>query len=98
MGHDHSGHGHAGHVHAAPPAGGAFSGAFAGGIALNLLFIVAEVIGGLSANSAALLSDAGHNLSDVLALALAWGAAWLAGRPRRATPSATGAPPSRPRC
>ncbi len=82
--HPHSGHDHAGHVHAAPPPGGAFSGAFAGGIALNLAFIVVEVIGGLSAHSAALLSDAGHNLSDVLALALAWGAAWLAGRPATA--------------
>ena len=84
MGHSHAGHDHAGHVHATPPAGGAFSSAFAGGIALNLAFIVAEVVGGLSANSAALLSDAGHNLSDVLALSLAWGAAWLAGRPATA--------------
>ena len=76
----HHAHGHAGHTHAAPPAGGAFSAAFATGIALNLVFVVAETIGGLAANSAALLADAGHNLSDVLALALAWGAAWLAGR------------------
>ena len=75
---------HAGHAHAAPPPGGGFNGAFAVGIALNLLFVVAETIGGLRANSAALLSDAGHNLSDVLALALAWGAAWLAGRPATA--------------
>jgi cobalt-zinc-cadmium efflux system protein len=83
MGHSHShaGHDHAGHVHAAPPAGGKFSAAFAIGIGLNLAFVVAEVIGGMWANSAALLSDAGHNLSDVLSLALAWGAAWLAGRP-----------------
>jgi cobalt-zinc-cadmium efflux system protein len=76
--HDHS---HAGHVHAAPPAGGKFSAAFALGIGLNLAFVVVETIGGLWAHSAALLSDAGHNLSDVLSLALAWGAAWLAGRP-----------------
>jgi cobalt-zinc-cadmium efflux system protein len=82
--HDDEGHGHAGHVHAAPPAGGKFSVAFALGIGLNLAFVVAEVIGGLWANSAALLSDAGHNLSDVLSLALAWGAAWLAGRPATA--------------
>jgi cobalt-zinc-cadmium efflux system protein len=83
MGHSHShgGHDHAGHVHAAPPAGGKFSAAFAWGIGLNLAFVAVEVIGGLAANSAALLSDAGHNLSDVLSLALAWGAAWLAGRP-----------------
>ncbi len=81
MPHDHHDHSHAGHVHAAPPAGGQFSLAFAVGIGLNLAFVVAEVIGGLYANSSALLSDAGHNLSDVLSLALAWGAAWLAGRP-----------------
>jgi cobalt-zinc-cadmium efflux system protein len=81
--HDHSapGHSHAGHQHAAPPPGGGFSAAFAIGIALNLAFVVAETIGGFWANSSALLSDAGHNLSDVLSLALAWGAAWLAGRP-----------------
>jgi cobalt-zinc-cadmium efflux system protein len=78
--HDH-GHSHAGHVHATPPAGGKFSAAFAIGIGLNLAFVVAETVGGLWANSSALLSDAGHNLSDVLSLALAWGAAWLAGRP-----------------
>jgi cobalt-zinc-cadmium efflux system protein len=83
MGHSHSatGHDHAGHVHAAPPAGGKFSAAFAIGIGLNLAFVAAEMVGGLWANSSALLSDAGHNLSDVLSLALAWGAAWLAGRP-----------------
>ena len=75
---------HAGHAHAAPPPGGQFSTAFAVGIALNLLFVVAETVGGFYAHSAALLSDAGHNLSDVLALALAWGAAWLAGRPATA--------------
>jgi cobalt-zinc-cadmium efflux system protein len=78
MPHDHSAPGHS---HAAPPPGGGFSAAFAIGIALNLAFVVAETIGGFWANSSALLSDAGHNLSDVLSLALAWGAAWLAGRP-----------------
>ena len=77
MPHDHS---HAGHQHAAPPPGGHFSTAFAIGIALNLAFVIAETIGGLAAHSAALLADAGHNLSDVLSLSLAWGAAWLAGR------------------
>ncbi|GAA4352417.1 cation diffusion facilitator family transporter [Hymenobacter saemangeumensis] len=77
--HHHPDHAH--HHHASPPAGGRFSAAFATGIALNVLFVVAETLGGLWANSAALLSDAAHNLSDVLSLALAWGAAWLAGRP-----------------
>ncbi len=54
--------------------------AFAIGIALNLGFVATEVIYGLDANSLALLSDAGHNLSDVLALLLAWGASLLASR------------------
>ena len=82
MPHDHAtADPHAGHAHAAPPPGGGFNGAFAVGIALNLLFVVAETIGGLWANSAALLSDAGHNLGDVLGLGLAWGAGRLALRP-----------------
>ena len=81
MPHDHHDNSHAGHSHAAPPPGGGFNAAFAIGIALNLAFVIAETIGGFWANSSALLSDAGHNLSDVLSLALAWGAAWLAGRP-----------------
>ncbi|PJJ48613.1 cation diffusion facilitator family transporter [Hymenobacter chitinivorans] len=72
-------HDHAGHHHG-PPADGNFSRAFGWGIALNLLFVAAEAAGGLWANSSALLSDAGHNLSDVLSLALAWGAALLAKR------------------
>lgn len=52
--------------------------AFATGIALNILFVVVEVFYGLLANSSALLADAGHNASDVLGLAFAWTAAWLA--------------------
>lgn len=79
MAHDHSGPDHAGHHHG-PPADGNFSRAFGWGIALNLLFVGVETAGGLWANSSALLSDAGHNLSDVLSLALAWGAALLAKR------------------
>ncbi|WP_045688023.1 cation diffusion facilitator family transporter [Hymenobacter sp. AT01-02] len=82
MPHDHHGHDH-GHHHHGPPADGNFSQAFTWGIALNLLFVTGEVAGGLWANSSALLSDAGHNLSDVLSLALAWGASLLA--KRRAT-------------
>jgi cobalt-zinc-cadmium efflux system protein len=54
--------------------------AFAIGIALNSLFVAAEVAAGFWAGSLALLADAGHNLSDVLALILAWGAATLAKR------------------
>ena len=56
--------------------------AFAIAIALNLTFVVAEVIAGLASQSMALLADAGHNLSDVLSLLLAWGASVLAARPR----------------
>src|SRR3989338_1643090 len=57
-----------------------FNKAFAVGILLNVIFITAEIIYGLQANSLALLADAGHNASDVLGLFLAWGAALLAKR------------------
>ena len=70
--HDHPGGPQGGHDHAhAPPAG--YGRAFAIGIALNLGFVVIEAIYGILAGSMALLSDAGHNLSDVLGLGLAWG-------------------------
>ncbi len=58
--------------------------AFALGIGLNLGFIGIEVAAGLAANSIALLADAGHNLSDVLGLAVAWIATVLARRPASA--------------
>jgi cobalt-zinc-cadmium efflux system protein len=67
-----------GHDHA--PAN--FTRAFFIGIALNSVFIAAEVAAGFYADSVALLADAGHNLSDVLGLALAWAAAAMAARPR----------------
>ena len=51
------------------------------GIALNAGFVAVEVGAGLYGHSMALLADAGHNLSDVLTLALAGAAAWLASRP-----------------
>jgi cobalt-zinc-cadmium efflux system protein len=54
--------------------------AFALGVALNVGFVVIETAAGLWSNSLALLADAGHNLSDVLALLLAWGAATLSAR------------------
>lgn len=54
--------------------------AFAIGASLNFGFVLIEVIFGLFAGSLALLADAGHNLSDVLGLLLAWGAAWLSRR------------------
>jgi cobalt-zinc-cadmium efflux system protein len=69
--HDHS-HQHAHHGH---------DRAFAIGTALNLGFVVAEIMFGVLANSMALLADAAHNFGDVLGLLLGWGAAWLARRP-----------------
>lgn len=69
--HDH------GHSHA--PA--SFDKAFAIGVALNLAFVGIEAFYGWKINSLALLADAGHNLSDVAGLVLAWGGA-LAGKLR----------------
>ena len=73
----HSGH-HHGHQHASGHnhAPGDFGWAFAVGTALNLLFVVIEAASGFLANSMALLADAGHNLSDVFALLVAWLAAY----------------------
>jgi len=55
-----------------------YNKAFGFGIALNLIYVVLEIIYGLLVNSMALIADAGHNFSDVLGLVLAWGAAYLA--------------------
>ena len=77
-GHSHSyqhGHGH-GHSHA--PAD--FGRAFAIGIALNTAFVIVEATYGFLSGSMALVADAGHNLSDVLALLLAWAASIAAKR------------------
>ncbi len=91
MGHGHlhhdQGHGHSnGHSHAHGHAHGHgdapdFGRAFALGVALNLGFVGVELVFGLLADSVALLADAGHNLSDVLGLVVAWGGAALARRP-----------------
>ena len=67
---------HAGHSHAPT----SFGRAFAIGIGLNLAFVVVETLFGLRSHSLALVADAGHNLSDVLGLGLAWGAAALSQR------------------
>ena len=73
---DHS-HAHAPHSHAPKD----FGRAFAVGTALNLAFVVVvEATCGWLANSMALIADAGHNLSDVIGLLLAWGAATMAKR------------------
>lgn len=76
MAHDHSqadGHGH-GH------APSSFGRAFAVGISLNLVFVVIEAVYGFTSGSVALVSDAAHNLTDVLGLALAWAAVLFARR------------------
>ena len=74
---------HAGHRHG--PGGGHapanFGRAFAIGIGLNTAFVLIEAAYGIAANSMALLADAGHNLSDVLGLVVAWVAAVLSRRP-----------------
>lgn len=67
MAHDHA------HGHEAP----SYSLAFAVGVSLNLGFVIVEAIYGWSSHSLALLSDAGHNLSDVFGLLIAWGATRL---------------------
>ena len=73
---DHA-HSHA-HAHAHAPAD--YGRAFAIGIALNLAFVAAETVFGFIANSMSLLADAGHNLSDVLGLVVAWAGAIMAKR------------------
>ena len=82
--HDHHGHDHHrdhhghGHAHASPD-----DPRYILAIVLNLTIVLAEAGGGIVAHSTALVADAGHNLSDVLGLVLAGGAAWLARRPAK---------------
>lgn len=76
--HAHHDHGHGGGHHHHAPAN--LGRAFAIGVFLNTAFVAVEVGVGLWTSSLALLADAGHNLSDVLALLLAWGATVLARR------------------
>ncbi|MDF9759664.1 cobalt-zinc-cadmium efflux system protein [Peribacillus simplex] len=73
MSHNHS-HGH-NHGHSHAPANYGF--AFGFGIILNTIFIIVEIIYGILGDSLALLADAGHNVSDVLGLIIAWIAVWL---------------------
>ncbi len=77
MAKNHS-HDHAGHVHGDPNEHGR---AFAIATVLNMVFVAVEFAFGFIANSTALIADAGHNLTDVLSLLLAWGAAILARKP-----------------
>lgn len=71
----------AGHDHALPHGGRGFGPAFAVGIALNLGFVIVEGGYGYWSGSMALVADAGHNLSDVLGLVVAWAGASMARRP-----------------
>jgi cobalt-zinc-cadmium efflux system protein len=82
--HAHAGHGHA---HRTGARSAADRRALGAALALVLGFAGVEVVGGLLADSLALLADAAHMLSDAFSLALALGASWLAGRP--ATPERT---------
>ena len=50
-------------------------------LVITLAFVVIEAIAGLMANSLALLTDAAHNVTDILALALSWYAIRLSTRP-----------------
>lgn len=88
-GHDHHDHGHHDHGHSHGfghhhhhhlPSPDGHGRAFALAIGLNLAFVIVEFTYGFIAHSTALMADAGHNLSDVLGLMLAWGAALLAKR------------------
>ncbi len=84
--------GHLGHSHAHSDAGGHghshapkdFGRAFAIGIVLNSAFVVVEAVFGFISGSMALVADAGHNLSDVLGLLIAWGASVAARKPASA--------------
>lgn len=69
-------HHHHHHQHTAPD----YNRAFAVGVALNVIFVAVEVFYGVVADSLALITDAGHNLGDVMGLLLAWGANYLAGK------------------
>ncbi|HYF06489.1 MAG TPA: cation diffusion facilitator family transporter, partial [Acetobacteraceae bacterium] len=76
-GHDHAHHGPGHGHHHAPPSD---DRVFALAVALNLGYAAIEAVFGLLTGSLGLVADAGHNLSDVLSLLLAWGATRLARR------------------
>jgi len=74
--HTHSGHHHT-HNHQIHNESKSQGFAFVSAIFLNTVFVIVEFSYGFIANSTALMADAGHNLSDVLGLLLAWGATIL---------------------
>jgi cobalt-zinc-cadmium efflux system protein len=77
---DHRGHAHAGHAHG-QGSEGASVGRLVASLAVTAGIMVAEALGGWASGSLALVSDAGHMLTDVAALGLAVCAAWLSARP-----------------
>jgi cobalt-zinc-cadmium efflux system protein len=93
--HGHGGHGHDGHAHGrggGPHAGRGHSHdlrrvrdtrLLAVSLALVLATMVAEIVAGAIADSLALLADAGHLLTDAVALGLAVFASWIAAKPPR---------------
>ena len=78
---DHAHHHHHGHHHHHHHGVAKADARWLLGIGLNGGFVLLQVAAGIVGHSVALLADAGHNLSDVLSLALAGAAAWLARRP-----------------
>lgn len=68
MSHDHNHHHHI---------DGNYNNKFKIGVALNLAFVLIEFIFGILNDSLALIADAGHNLSDIIGLLIAWGASYL---------------------
>ena len=75
-----AGHSH-NHAHGQDHAPADFGRAFAIGVLLNSAFVLIEAGFGLWSGSMALVADAGHNLSDVMSLLIAWGAAYMSARP-----------------
>ena len=71
----------ASHSHHEPSPAPSHGRAFFIGVVLNSAFVVVEAGFGLASGSMALVADAGHNLSDVLSLGIAWGASVMAARP-----------------
>jgi cobalt-zinc-cadmium efflux system protein len=68
------------HVHASPANDGATSKVLRISLVVTLVYILLLVVAGVRAHSLALLSEAGHNLSDFFALLLSWGAVYLQGK------------------
>ncbi|WP_121062061.1 cation diffusion facilitator family transporter [Chachezhania antarctica] len=86
-GHDHGGHGHGGHGHGHghhhhhhidPSSGDA---RIIGAVIANFALTIAQIIGGILSGSLALIADALHNMSDAMALVIAFAARKIARRP-----------------